>query len=41
MLVTVIIPSAGRRPKFLQRAIKSALIDGGNSNINNLILGGM
>ena len=27
MLVTVIIPSAGRRPKLLERAIKSALID--------------
>lgn len=27
LLVSVIIPSAGRRPKFLQRAIKSALID--------------
>lgn len=27
LLVSIIIPSAGRRPKFLQRAIKSALID--------------
>ena len=27
MLISIIIPSAGRRPKFLQRAIKSALID--------------
>lgn len=29
LLVSIIIPSAGRRPKFLQRAIKSALIDDG------------
>lgn len=27
MMVSIIIPSAGRRPKFLQRAIKSALIN--------------
>ncbi|MCS3525538.1 glycosyltransferase family 2 protein [Acinetobacter johnsonii] len=27
MLISIIIPSAGRRPKFLQRAIKSALIN--------------
>lgn len=27
LLVSIIIPSAGRRPKFLQRAIKSVLID--------------
>ena len=29
ILASIIIPSAGRRPKFLQRAIKSALIDDG------------
>lgn len=27
LFITIIIPSAGRRPEFLQRAIKSALID--------------
>lgn len=27
LFITIIIPSAGRRPKFLQRSIKSALID--------------
>ena len=27
LMVSIIIPSAGRRPELLQRAIKSALID--------------
>ena len=36
--VSIIIPSAGRRPEFLQRAIKSALIDDDNIQTEIIVM---